>query len=373
MPIEFLGMARPNRGDETHLNTGEHFDQAYFTRLARVHEDGGFDRVLFAYASGGRDPATSAAWFAAKFDRLGILLAHRPNVSNPTFAAQQFATLDQLSNGRLAVHIITGGSQKDQIRDGDTLPKDRRYARSREYIQILKRAWTETEPFSHEGEFYRFEDFLARVRPVQSPRPRISFAGASQEAIDVGGAEADVFALWGEPLAGTRAQIDAVLEAARKVGRAEDNLPKIQTFFRFVIAPTDELAWKRADELIARAGALRAAQPVDPRARPINPENEGSQRLLRQGAPGTRHDRAGLVHATTEASGGGNAIAIVGSPETIAEALLDYYDIGVRIFHVRGFDTFNDSVDFGRHVIPLLRSEVARRESEENRPLRLEA
>lgn len=363
MPIEFVGMARPNSGDETHRNTSDAFDKEHFLKLARVHEDGGFDRVLFAYGAGGRDPVASAAWFAAKFDRLGILLAHRPNVSAPTYAAQQFATLDQVSDGRLCIHFITGGNDQDQIREGDRFSKADRYARTQEYIQILKRVWTATEPVSHRGEHYQFDDFLAKVRSARRPRPLISFGGSSPEAYRVGGAEADIYALWAEPLAGTQEQIETVFAAARQAGRGGADLPRIQAFFRFVIAETDDLAWARAEELIARADALRNAEPSDPRARPSAPENEGSRRLQRIGERGTRHDRAGLVHNTTEASGGGNAIAIVGSPETITAALLDYYDIGVRIFHVRGFDTLNDSVAFGQQVVPRLRAEVAKRET----------
>lgn len=363
MPIEFVGMARPNSGDETHANKGDAFDKEHFLKLAKVHEEGGFDRILFAYSAGGRDPVAAAAWFAAKFDRLGILLAHRPNVSAPTYAAQQFATLDQVSDGRLCIHFITGGNDQDQIREGDRFSKADRYARTQEYIQVLKRVWTSTEPVSHRGEHYQFDDFLAKVRSARRPRPLISFGGSSSEAIQVGGAEADIFAIWGEHVAGTKEQIDAVLAAARQAGRASDDLPRIQTFFRFVIAETDAEAWARAEQLIDQADALRGAAPADPRARPSSPENEGSRRLQKIGGRGTRHDRAGLVHNTTEASGGGNAIAIVGSPETITEALLDYYDIGVRIFHVRGFDTLNDSRSFGQHVVPRLRAAVTARET----------
>ena len=61
--------------------------------------------------------------------------------------------------------------------------------------------------------------------------------------------------------------------------------------------------------------------------------------------------------------GGGNSTALVGTPEVVAAALLDYYDIGVRHFSARGYDILDDAVDFGRNVIPLVRAEVARREA----------
>jgi alkanesulfonate monooxygenase SsuD/methylene tetrahydromethanopterin reductase-like flavin-dependent oxidoreductase (luciferase family) len=60
--------------------------------------------------------------------------------------------------------------------------------------------------------------------------------------------------------------------------------------------------------------------------------------------------------------GGGNSTALVGTPDTVAAALLDYYDLGIRIFSARGYDIYDDAIDFGRYVIPLVRSEVAHRE-----------
>ncbi|MFX8079109.1 LLM class flavin-dependent oxidoreductase, partial [Acinetobacter baumannii] len=78
--------------------------------------------------------------------RLGLMIAHRPGFTAPTLAARQFATLDQLTGGRVAVHIITGGDDAEQRQDGDFLTKDERYARTDEYLGILRRIWTATEP-----------------------------------------------------------------------------------------------------------------------------------------------------------------------------------------------------------------------------------
>ena len=94
MPIEFLGIAGLNDGGETQPRSGASFDKDYTLRFARAHEDNGWDRILFAYHSGSPDPATAAAYIASKLDHLKILLAHRPNVSYPTYAAKVCATLD---------------------------------------------------------------------------------------------------------------------------------------------------------------------------------------------------------------------------------------------------------------------------------------
>lgn len=363
MPVEFLGIAYTNNASETTPRSGASFDKEYTLRLARAHEDHGWDRVLFAYGSDTPIPAPAAGYLAAKVDRLQILLAHRPNVSYPTYAARTFATLDQISDGRLAVHFITGGNDHEQRREGDTLTKDQRYSRTREYIEIVKKVWTRHEPFDHEGEHYSFHDYVSDVFPVQHPYPGVSFGGSSPAAYAAGGAEADVYCLWGEPLAETAQQIESVRAAARAAGRAD--APRIQVAFRPVLAPTEALAWEKAHRTVAAIRDRRAAGRSAPRGHhPDGPENTGAQRLIAIAAKGERFDRA-LWTPTAAATGGeGNSNALVGTPETVAEALLDYYDLGVDIISARGYDLLGDAVDFGRYVIPLVREEVARRDRE---------
>ncbi|MFH8221141.1 LLM class flavin-dependent oxidoreductase [Streptomyces sp. NPDC018057] len=361
MPVEFLGIAATNDGSETTPRSGAAFDKDYTLRLARAHEEYGWDRVLFAYGSGSPDPAPAAAYVASRTERLEILLAHRPNVSYPTFAAKTFATLDRISDGRLTVHFITGGSDHEQRREGDTLTKDERYARTREYIGVVKKIWTTREPFDHEGEHYRFHDFVSDVFPVQQPRPGVSFGGSSPAAYAAGGAEADIYCLWGEPLARTAEQIESVRAAARAAGRT--GLPRIQAAFRPIIAPTEELAWEKAHRTVGAIRERRAAGAVR-RHRGDAPENTGSRRLLDIAAQGERYDRALWTPTAAATGGAGNSNALVGTPETVARALLDYYDLGVEILSARGYDLLDDAIDFGRYVIPLVREEVARRDAE---------
>ncbi|MEV7723504.1 LLM class flavin-dependent oxidoreductase [Streptomyces sp. NPDC087917] len=367
MPVEFLGIAATNDGSETTARSGAAFDKEYTLRLARAHEDHGWDRVLFAYGSGSPDPAPAAAYIASRLERLQILLAHRPNVSYPTYAAKTFATLDRISEGRLAVHFITGGNDHEQGREGDTLTKDERYARTREYIRIVKKIWTSHEAFDHEGDHYRFHDFVSDVFPVQQPRPNVSFGGSSPAAYAVGGAEADIYCLWGEPLEQTAQQIEAVKAAAEAAGRTEP--PRIQVAFRPIIAPTEELAWEKAHRTVGAIRQRRETGIVPSHHRGGVPEapapqNTGSQRLIAIAEAGERYNRALWTPTAAATGGAGNSNALVGTPETVARALLDYYDLGVDILSARGYDLLGDAVDFGRYVIPLVREEVAKRDAE---------
>ncbi|WP_420118170.1 LLM class flavin-dependent oxidoreductase, partial [Micromonospora sp.] len=294
MPVDFLGIGATHPGTETAPRTGPAFDPEYTVRLARAHEDNHWDRLLFAYSASSPDPAQAAALVGQHSDTVSLVVAHRPNVSVPTHAATTLATLDQATGGRVQIHVITGGSTADQAAEGDHLPKDERYERTREYIQILKSAWTSPTPFDFTGRHYRLEQFVSDVPPATRPRPLISFGGSSAAAYAVGAAEADVFALWGEPLAGTREQLASIEAAAVAAGRPDR--PGIQIAFRPIIAPTRAAAEEKAQRILAQ---LQQA----PRRRPGAPENAGSQRLLAQAAGADRHDRA-LWTATAAATGG---------------------------------------------------------------------
>ncbi len=93
----------------------------------------------------------------------------------------------------------------------------------------------------------------------------------------------------------------------------------------------------------------------------VEPENTGSQRLLAAAAKGDLHDRALWTPTTTAVGGGGNSTALVGTPDTVAQALLDYIDIGVETILIRGYDPLDDAIDYGRHLLPLVREELAHR------------
>ncbi|MCX9192621.1 alkanesulfonate monooxygenase [Carbonactinospora thermoautotrophica] len=368
MPVEFIGMIATQEASEIKRRPGPVVDPDFVRRFARAYEDAGFDRVLIGYSSSRPDGLQVAAYAAAHTDRLGFLVAHRPGFMAPTVAARAFATLDQFSGGRIALHAITGGSDAEQRRDGDYLNKGDRYARTDEYLEILKKAWTSEEPFDHEGRFYRLEDFVSAVRPAQQPRIPIYFGGSSEAAYQVGGKHADVFALWGEPLAETAQQMAAVRAAAAAQGRTTP--PRFSVSFRPILGPTEELAWERAHRILhkIRSGYTGEEDFIRDRRGPDGqPQNVGSQRLLAVAAKGERHDRALWTPLAAATGAPGNSTALVGTPETVAQALLDYVDIGVTTLLIRGYDPYDDAIDYGRHLLPLVRAEVERREREQAR------
>ena len=106
----------------------------------------------------------------SRTERLGVLLAHRPGFLAPTLAARSYATLDAFHPGRVAMHVITGGDDVDQQRDGDFADKATRYARTDDFLTVVRQEWESETPFDHEGEFYRVKRRLV-VGPPGDPDP----------------------------------------------------------------------------------------------------------------------------------------------------------------------------------------------------------
>jgi alkanesulfonate monooxygenase len=285
MTIEFIGIAATAPHSETEIAApqSDPVQPGYLEELARAHEDAGFDRVLVAHSSASPDGFTVADQVLSRTQRLGVLLAHRPGFVAPTYAARKFATLDAFHPGRVALHVITGGDDADQARDGDLTDKVTRYRRTDEFLDVLRLEWTSATPFDYAGEFYHVEGGLSGVRPPLGRIP-VYFGGASADAIRVGGKHADVYAFWGEPLAGIQERIDQVRAAARPYGRD----PRFSVSLRPIPAATETQAWERAAEILEltkeRARGARKFFNLD------HSQQHGSQRLLEFAARGDVHD-----------------------------------------------------------------------------------
>ena len=361
MPVEFISATHTSPATEA-TGGGRHssFDVDYTREFVHALDKGGFDWTLVAYGSGSVDANQLAQFVVHNSERVKPMLAHRPGFLFPTQAAKVFSTIDQIGRGRLGIHIISGGNDAEQRREGDYLDKGERYARSDEYIQILRKIWQAEVPISHEGTYYKFEDFWTDVRPYQDTIP-ISVGGSSQDAYRVGGQQGDIFGLWGEPLAETREQIASVNAFADAAGRAR---PRIWVSFRPIVAATDELAWEKARNTLTQVQANVAGGAMGSR-RPLpgqgTPANVGSQRLLEVAARGELHDRALWTPLVTATNAAGSSTALVGSYETVAQALLDYVDIGCELLSIRGYDPLADVNDYSRYVLPLVRQELAHR------------
>lgn len=357
MSIEFIGFIGNNPSSETTLRTGPLLDVTHIETLAKAHENAGFDRALLAFHATQPDCLQVGQHVASVTERLNVFIAQRPGFTAPTLFARQFATLDHLTKGRISLNVITGGDSTELAQDGNTVhDKDERYARTSEFLDIVRAEWTSPKPFDYDGKYYQVKGGFSQLKPYQPNGIPVFIAGASDAAIEVAGRHADVFALWGETYDEVRNVIARVRAASAKNGRAS---PRFSLSFRPILAETEEMAWAKADALLERAKAVQNQTGYI--RKPSGPANEGSKRLLALAAQGERLDQRLWTGMANLTGARGNSTSLVGTPQQLAESLLGYYDLGVEIFLIRGFDPLIDAIEYGRELIPLTRKLVAER------------
>ena len=355
MPVEFIGFIGNHNASEIIPRSGPIVERDYIETVAKAHEYAGFDRALLAFHADAPDSLQIGQHAASVTERLGIFIAHRPGFTAPTVLARQFATLDQLYKGRIAINVITGAEQRELARDGNTLiDKDERYARTSEFLDIVRQEWTSRDPFSYEGKYYQVENAFSQVKPHNERGIDVFVAGASDAAVEVAGRHADIFALWGE----TYDQVRELTGRVRAAAAHHNRRPEFSLSFRPILADTEEAAWAKAEAILERAKALLDKTGYRKAAEPIN---EGSRRLLAAAAQGSRLDKRLWTGVAALTGARGNSTSLVGTPDQVADALLDYYDIGIRTFLIRGFDPLSDAIAYGRDLIPRVRALVAER------------
>jgi len=346
-----IGVSPPQSDTTLHIIEGG-LSPAYVAEAARAHEASGFDLVLVGYSSSSAEGFLVALHAAAHTQCLGYLVAHRPGFVAPTLMARKIATFDHLTGGRLAVHIITGKTDDEQEGDGDFTPKAERYRRAAEYLELMKLTWSSEQPFDFTGEFFRVRGAHSDVHPLQKPHPLLFFGGASDGALEMGARLCDVYAIYAEPLASTHERMAQFRARAAAFGRK----PGFNVSVRPIIAATENAAWDKANKILAGMTGNKGWSRQEATSGPV--DNAG-KRLMSFALQNDIHD-ARLWMPIARATGAlGNTSCLVGTPEQVAQAILEYYRLGVGSFLIRGFDPFNDTVDFGRELIPRIKAGAA--------------
>ena len=355
MPIQVIGMigVAPPADDATvHIIDGG-VSPEYLVEFSQAHDRAGFDLVLVGYTSTSADGWSVATHAAANTESVGYLIAHRPGFVSPTLAARKAATFDQMSAGRFALHVIAGASDRDQQRDGDYLAKADRYARAAEYLKVMRKTWTATEPFDHDGAYYRMTDVRSDVRPFQQPAPPVFFGGSSPEALQMGAEHCDVYAVFGEPLAATAERFADFRARAAAFGRSLT----FSMSFRPILGRTEGEAWDRAHKILASIEGDTTKRSTRLTGGGPKPYDHSGERMLAHAAAADVHDER-LWLKVAEATGApGNTSCLVGTAEQVAEAILKYYELGdLGYVLIRGFDPLADAEAFGEELIPRVKA-----------------
>jgi len=318
----------------------------YLADVARAAERLGYESVLTPVGTWCEDPWITTAALLRETRRLRFIVALRPDALNPTLAAQMAATYQRVSGGRLILNVVTGSDDEEQRRYGDRLDHDARYARTDEWLTVLRGAWS-GHPLDHRGAHYQVSG--ATVAEAPDPVPPVFLGGTSEPALLAAAAHADVHLSWGEPPAALATRIARVTAAARALGRRVGFGVRLHVISRDTAAE----AWAEAARLLRGMDPAAVALAQERAART---SSEGQRRMT--ALHGGRTDRLeispnlwagfGLLrrHAGT---------AMVGSHQEVAERLSEYHDLGIEQVLLSGQPHLEEAHWFGEGVLPLLR------------------
>jgi alkanesulfonate monooxygenase len=323
----------------------------YLADVARTAEKVGFEGALTPTGTFCEDAWLSTAALLRETSRLKFLVAFRPGVINPVLAAQMAAAYQRISGGRLMLNIVTGGEPREQARFGDTASKAERYARTEEFLTVLRGTW-EQAPYDFSGRFFDVQG--AQVSGGISPQPDIYFGGSSGPAGPVAAKHADVYLTWGEPLEPVSEKLTWMRELAAAEGRTLRFGLRIHTLSR----DTSEEAWQHAQWLLDGLDPATVAKAQEA----LNAsESTGQQRMLSLRNGRTAYTSARELEVAPNLwSGvglvrGGAGTALVGSHQEVADRLEEYHRLGIDEFILSGYPHVEEAYWFGEGVMPLLR------------------
>ncbi|WP_459549594.1 LLM class flavin-dependent oxidoreductase [Nocardia sp. X0981] len=345
----------PTYGDSRGLMAGGHgtamsgdrpASLRYLNQIAGAAEENGFEAVLTPTGAWCEDAWLSTAMLVETTETLKFLVAFRPGLVAPTLAAQMAGTFQRHSRGRLLLNVVTGGEAHEQRAFGDFLDKEQRYARTGEFLHIVRELWDSREPFTFEGEHLQVQNALLNNHP--DPVPPIFFGGSSAAAGPVAAQYADTYLTWGEPLFAVGKKLEWIRGLAADRDRTLDYGIRLHVITR----DTAEAAWAEADRL------LQGIDPADierVQANLARSESEGQRRMLE--LHGGRTDRLEIAPNLWAGVGlvrGGAGTALVGSHEEVAERLIEYSRLGITHFILSGYPHVEEAYWFGEGVLPIL-------------------
>jgi alkanesulfonate monooxygenase len=317
----------------------------YLAEVARAADRLGYEGVLTPTGTWCEDAWLTSAALLAETEKLKFLVAFRPGLVPPTLAAQQTATLQRFSEGRVLLNVVSGGDDAEQRRFGDWLNHDERYARTAEFLQIVTSVWTQ-DSVDFTGKYYTVAD--ARVSAPPDPLPQIYFGGSSAAALPIAAEFADVYLTWGEPPRAAAAKIERVREESTARGRNVRFGIRLHTISR----DTSAAAWAVADELLADLSEEEIAKAT---AQLSSSESEGQRRMT--ALHGGQVDKLEIYPNLWAGVGlvrGGAGTALVGSHTEVANLITEYHALGFDEFILSGYPHLEEAYWFAEGVLPLL-------------------
>ncbi|MDY7102035.1 MAG: LLM class flavin-dependent oxidoreductase [Actinomycetota bacterium] len=351
-----FGWFVPTSGDTAHLGRSAveippSLD--HFLDVALAAERAGFEYLLVPVQTACWEAYVTCSFLAARTERIAPLLAARAGFVAPTVMAKMLTTFDQLSQGRLKVNLITGGSAAEMAADGLFADHDERYDLLDETVELMKQVWTADGRVDFAGRHHRVDGALVLPRPYQRPHPPIYLGGASEAAKDVSVRHADVHLFWGDTPARIAAEVADLHRRAALSGRTAPLRAGMR--LQVIVREREADAWDAAHELVAGASDHRRDKVRalwDQSTANMRQQELADAEDLHVG--GHPHLWAGIARLRP-----GAGVAVVGDPDQVAATLDEFVEAGCRDFCLSGYPHDVEATRFGSLVMERFAGRIA--------------
>jgi FMN-dependent oxidoreductase (nitrilotriacetate monooxygenase family) len=385
-------------------NNRERFnDIDYWTELARLLEDGGFDAVFLADVTGtydtfrgsaetsireglqipSNDPLMVVPAMAAVTEHLGFGITFSTSYEPPFSFARRLSTLDHLTKGRVGWNIVTSylpNAARNFGHDGE-IPHDERFERADEYLDVLYKLWegswdddavlddqasgvfadpARIRPIDHAGTYYTVAG-PHLTSPTRQRTPLLITATASPRGIRFAGTHAEVLFTGGASEEGVRDTIAGVRRAAVEQGRTADDV-KFVVQGGVVVGRTQAEAEAKLAQFQRHASLegflAHAGLPFDPttlpRDTPLRDVADSEQALGYFRRFGLDRTAGELLDTFGNLAAG--PFFTVGTPDVVADEIERWLDdVGIDGINLRQYHSFGTAQDFIELVVPVLR------------------
>jgi alkanesulfonate monooxygenase len=340
----------PTHGDSRYLGVttgGRAVTFPYLKQVAQAVDHLGFAGALLPTGRSCEDSWVVASSLLSVTSRMKFLVAVRPGLGSPAQAARMAATFDRLSNGRLLINVVTGGDPVELAGDGLHLNHTERYELTDEYLTIWRNLLEKGEA-DFSGNYLNVDNGKLLYPPVQKPYPPLYFGGSSEIGQEIAAKHVDVYLTWGEPPAKVAEKITQVKKLAEKQGRTV----RFGIRLHVIVRETEQEAWAAANDLIKYVDddLISSSQKIFSRF-----DSVGQQRMSELNK-GSKEDLeispnlwagVGLVR-------GGAGTALVGDPQTVAQRMKEYADLGIETFILSGYPHLEEAYRVSELLFPHL-------------------
>ena len=311
------------------------------SKIIKTADELGYTNVLCPSSyQVGQDTLPFVSAMAPLTSQINFLAAIRCGEIHPPMLARTLATLDHILKGRLTVNIISSDLP------GNKLESSRRYARSREVIEILKQAWTKDQ-IDFSGEYYKIKLPSDPVKPYQqNGGPLLYFGGYSPDGVDLCAEHCDVYLMWPD----TEEKIISLMSNMKIKALGYNRTVQFGLRVHVIVRETEQEARDYASKLISNLD-LDLGEDIRNRAQDSKSFGVAMQSKLRSKSDKDFYVESNLWTGIGLARSGCGA-AIVGDPDQVYNKLKRYMDLGIKSFILSGYPHQNECEMFAKYVLP---------------------